>query len=44
MTTLVGRDAELAGAVRSLLGGRGVVAAGAAGVGKTALAGAMSTG
>ena len=41
MTSLVGRDAELAGSVRSLLGGRGVVIAGAAGVGKTALAGAI---
>lgn len=42
MMTLVGRDAELASAVRSLLGGRGVVIAGASGVGKTALAGAIA--
>lgn len=42
MTILVGREAELASAVQSLRSGRGVVVAGAAGVGKTALAGAVT--
>lgn len=42
MTTLVGRDAELNDAVRSLVSGRGVLLAGPAGVGKTALAGAVA--
>lgn len=42
MTSLVGRDTELAAAVRSILGGRGVVIAGASGVGKTALASAIA--